>query len=125
MIYRVSADLLVILHLCYVLFVLIGGWLIIKWRRLIWLHLPAVIWGALVEFADWYCPLTTWENWLHQKGAEAGYSTDFIQHYLLAALYPDFLNRGVQILLGALVIGVNGIFYGLWLKSQFKSPSRR
>ncbi|MDH4236829.1 MAG: DUF2784 domain-containing protein, partial [Nitrospira sp.] len=63
MLYHVGADLVLLLHFCFILFVLLGGLLLIKQPKLVWLHLPAVAWGAWVEFSGWICPLTPWENW--------------------------------------------------------------
>lgn len=78
-----------------------------------WLHLPAVLWGAWIEFSGGICPLTPLENWLRTRGAQAGYEGGFVEHYLLTALYPEGLTREVQWVLGALVLAVNGVMY--WL----------
>jgi hypothetical protein len=115
MLYRVGADLIVILHFGFVLFVFVGGLLLLKWPRLAWLHLPAVAWGAFVEFSGWICPLTPLENWLRTQAGEAGYAGDFIAQYLSAILYPEALTREGQLVLGTLVLAVNLAIYGrLW-----------
>ncbi len=114
MFYRLSADLIVIVHLAFVLFVLLGGLLLIKWPRLAWLHLPAVAWGAFVEFRGWICPLTPLENWLRAQAGEAAYAGDFIVRYLSTILYPEALTRELQVAFGALVIVLNLAIYG-WL----------
>lgn len=115
MFYRLGADLVVILHFGFVLFVLLGGLLLVKWPRLAWLHLPAVAWGAFVEFSGWICPLTPLEKWLRTQAGEAEYAGDFVARYLSAALYPEALTREVQIVLGTLVLAVNLAIYGrLW-----------
>lgn len=114
MLYRLCADLIVILHLGFVLFVLLGGLLALKWRRVAWFHLPAALWGAAVEFGGWLCPLTPLENWLRTQGDAHGYSSDFVAHYVLPVLYPTELTREVQIMLGIAVLAVNCSIYG-WL----------
>ena len=115
MLYRLGADLVVILHFGFVLFVLLGGLLLVKWPRLAWLHLPAFAWGAFVEFSGWICPLTPLEKWLRTQAGEAEYAGDFVTRYLSAVLYPEALTREVQIVLGTLVLAVNLAIYGrLW-----------
>lgn len=109
--HRILADLVVVLHFGFVLFAVLGGFLAFKWRRILWLHLPTVLWAALIEFCGWPCPLTPLENWLRMKAGSLGYQTDFIAHYILPVLYPANLTRGMQIALGVLVLGVNiGIY---------------
>ena len=121
MIYRLLADFIVLVHFAFVLFVILGGLLVLRWRRLVWLHLPAVLWGALVEFADWYCPLTIWEDWCRARGAQVGYHTDFVQHYLLAVLYPDSLTRGLEIFLGTTVLVLNAAIYAGIVRRMVRS----
>jgi hypothetical protein len=117
MLYRLGADLIVILHFGFVLFVLVGGLLLLKWPRLAWLHIPAVAWGAFVEFSGWICPLTPLENWLRTQAGEAEYAGDFIPQCLSAVLYPEALTREVQIVLGTLVLAANVAIYGrVWWK---------
>ncbi|MDH5668932.1 MAG: DUF2784 domain-containing protein [Nitrospira sp.] len=124
MIYRLSADLLVVLHLCFVLFVLFGGLLLLKWPRLAWLHVPAVIWGAFVEFSGWICPLTPLENWLRAQAGETGYTGDFLAQYLSTILYPEWLTRDIQFILGALVVAMNlGAYTWLWRVKHSHSRS--
>jgi hypothetical protein len=111
MAYNLLADLVVIVHFLFVLFSLLGALLVIRWRKIMWLHLPAAFWAAAVEFSGKICPLTPLENWLRIQGGGAAYSGDFIGQYLLWLLYPSGLTRGVQIILGAIVVGVNiGIY---------------
>src|SRR5438552_4436510 len=104
MLYRLSADLVLVLHFGFVAFVVLGGVLVLRWPRLRWAHLPAVAWGALIEFAGWVCPLTPLEVLLRRRGGEAGYSGDFIDHYLTATLYPAGLTRRLQVALGTMVL---------------------
>ena len=111
MLYLALADAVLVLHLAFILFVVLGG-LLVLWRRwLVWLHLPAVAWGILIEFAGWICPLTPLENWLRMQGGERGYSGGFINHYLASLIYPEGLTRELQWLLGALVLAINAIVY--------------
>jgi hypothetical protein len=112
MLYRLGADFIVVLHVGFVLFVALGGLLALKWPRLAWLHLPAVAWGAFVEFSGWICPLTPLENWLRTQAGEAEYAGDFIPQCLSAVLYPEALTREVQIVLGTLVLAANVAIYG-------------
>jgi hypothetical protein len=85
---RIAADLVVLAHLGFILFVILGGLLVLRWPRMAWIHLPAVIWGALIEFAGWICPLTPLENWLREASGTAGYQGGFIEHYLVPIVYP-------------------------------------
>ena len=114
MVYSLAADLLVVLHVGFILFVVFGGLLVWRWGWLVLLHLPAVVWGALLEFYGWLCPLTPWEQQLRLAAGEAGYTGSFIAHYLLPVLYPEGLTRSVQMLLGAGVLLINLVIYG-WL----------
>lgn len=113
------AQLVVLVHLGFVVFVVVGGLLVLRWRRLMWLHLPAAAWGALIEFAGWICPLTPLEIFLRRQAGEAGYHGGFIEHYLLPILYPPGLTRGVQVVLGTVVIVVNVLAYWrVWKKRE-------
>lgn len=107
MIYRLLADLVLTAHLAFVAFVVLGGLLLFRWPRLVWIHLPAAAWGVVVEYTGWICPLTPLENWLRSRGGGAGYGGGFVDHYLLRTLYPEGLSRGTQIGLGTLVLMVN------------------
>ena len=112
MVYRVAADAVVVLHLLFIAFVVIGGLLVVRWRWLIALHVPAVAWGAVVEFFHLYCPLTPLENGLRLLAGEQGYSGGFIEHYLIPIIYPAGLTPQTQLVLGAVVVVVNGGVYG-------------
>jgi len=118
--YRLLADLVVLAHIGFVVFVVLGGLLALRWRRLIWIHLSAVIWGAAVEIFGWVCPLTPLENWLRARAGVIAYSSDFIARYFLPVLYPEGLTRELQIALGIFVIVVNLAIY----KRLFRSGSR-
>jgi hypothetical protein len=94
--YRLLADLVVVVHLGFVAFVVAGGLLVLRWPRLAWAHLPCAVWGALIEFAGWVCPLTPLENDLRRLGGEAGYEGGFVERYLTSVLYPHGLTRTHQ-----------------------------
>lgn len=115
MAYRVLADLLVLLHLGFVVFVVAGGFLVWRWPRVAWAHLPAVAWGVWIEWSAGICPLTPLENRLRAAGGEAGYDTSFVEHYVMPLLYPVGFTPAVQAWLGAGVIAVNLLAYGVWL----------
>ena len=113
MLSSIAADTLVILHLAFIVFVMLGGLLLLRWPRLIFLHLPAVIWGTLVELQGWLCPLTPLEQQFRTLAGETGYSGGFVQHYLLPIIYPAGLTRELQIILAISVISVNLVIYTL------------
>lgn len=116
------ADLTLSLHVSFVLFVIFGGLIVLRWRWIAWLHLPAALWGAIVEFTGWICPLTPLENWLRAQDGETPYSSDFIAQYLLPVLYPGDLTRGIQVLLGTGVVVLNAVIYWwLWRGTQGKT----
>ena len=118
MIYRVAADLVVLIHAAFVLFVAVGGLLALRWRRAMWAHLPAVAWGVLIELAGCVCPLTPLENWLRLKGGGAGYAGGFVEHYVVPVLYPSGLTRGVQVALAGAVVALNLAVYYLVLRPR-------
>jgi hypothetical protein len=107
LIYRALADLVLVVHLAFVLFVVLGGLLVLRWPTVAWLHLPAAIWGVLIEYAGWICPLTPLENAFRTRGGEAGYSGGFIQHYIQPLLYPAGLTRSMQVVLGTIALILN------------------
>jgi len=109
--YRLMADIVVVIHFAFTIFVLLGGILTIWWRKVVWLHIPAAVWAAFIEFAGWICPLTPLENRLRIKGGEAGYPGGFVEEYILPVIYPAGLTREIQIILGILVITVNLVIY--------------
>ncbi len=109
---RFLADAVVLVHLAFILFVAAGGLLVLRWPRLAWVHVPAVVWGALIEFAGWICPLTPLENRLRAAAGDAAYAGGFIDRYIMPIVYPDGLTRGMQLALGIAVIAVNLLIYG-------------
>lgn len=112
--YAIAADLLLVLHLGFVCFVVAGGLLVCRWRWLALLHLPAVVWGVLLELRGWICPLTPWEQQLRQAAGQSGYQDGFVEHYLLPVLYPAGLTEVTQVVLASIVIVINLFVYG-WI----------
>lgn len=123
MAYRLLADLVVGIHALFVVFVVAGGLLALRWPWVTAVHLPAAIWGALIELGGWVCPLTPLEKALRSAAGQAGYQGGFIEHYLLPALYPAGLTRGVQLALGSLVIAVNLAVYAALIRRR-AAPER-
>jgi hypothetical protein len=119
MIYWILANIVVVAHAAFVLFAVLGGFFVLRWRRLAWLHIPAVLWAALVELADWFCPLTPLENWLRRRAGITIYQTDFIEHYVMSALYPEPFTREIQMGLGLAVLFINVLIYA-WLWHRLK-----
>jgi hypothetical protein len=124
MLYRLSADLVLIVHLAFILFVMLGGLLVLRRPRLMWLHLPAVVWGALSEFLGALCPLTPLETALRELGGGSGYEGGFIAHYIAAVIYPSGLTRSIQIALGLGALLLNMAIYGYWLLRKRRSRRR-
>ncbi|KAB0480264.1 Protein of Unknown function [Pseudomonas reinekei] len=111
MFYRIAADGLVLFHLAFILFVLFGGLLLLKWRGLIGWHLPCAAWGVAVEVFHLPCPLTRWENLMRHAAGQSGYGAGFIEHYVWPIIYPAGLTPGIQLWLAGLVLLVNGVVY--------------
>lgn len=111
MTYRILADAVLVLHLAFIAFAVLGGLAVLRWPRLAVLHLPAALWAAGISFGGWFCPLTPLENRLRRLGGEAGYEGGFIEHYLTSAIYPEGLTRGIQVGIGAFVVALNLAVY--------------
>jgi hypothetical protein len=124
MIYRYAADAVLLLHLAFIVFAVLGGLLIVWWRGVLFLHLPALVWGVFVELTGRICPLTSLENTFRIKAGTAGYSESFVEHYLLGVIYPDGLTREIQYVLGALVAVINFVIY-LWLFYYLRQGNRK
>lgn len=109
--YHIAADLVIVVHLLFIGFVVGGVFLAWRWPRVIWAHLPAVVYGALVEFVGFTCPLTLLENDLRRRAGDAGHRGGFIAHYLVRVIYPPGLTRGAQVGLGILVLLITVVGY--------------
>jgi hypothetical protein len=115
--YWFAANSLVVIHLGFVCFVVAGGLLVLRWRWISLIHLPAAVWGMLIEFQGGICPLTPLEKKLWELAGQAGYDGGFIEYYLLPVLYPAFLGRDLQLQLGTFVLAINIGIYG-WVIMQ-------
>ena len=111
--YAPLADALVVIHLAFIVFVVVGGALVLRWPKAAFIHLPAAVWGAVIEFTGWICPLTPLENAFRNLSGAGAYSGDFIQRYLIPVIYPSNLTAETQCVLGSLVVIVNILFYGI------------
>lgn len=111
MLFRLGADGLVLLHGLWLGFTVLGALLVLRWPRVAWVHVPVVLWGAVVEFTGWVCPLTPWENQLRRMGGQEGYTGGFIERYVTAIIYPEGLTREIQIGLGVGVLVLNAGLY--------------
>lgn len=120
MFYRILADLVVLLHLLFIVFVIVGGLLALYRGRMVLLHLPAVLWGVYIEFSGNICPLTPLENHFSRLAGGQGYSAGFIDHYLLPIIYPAGLTHEIQIFLGVCVLAVN-LFVYFFLLRRYRS----
>jgi hypothetical protein len=119
------ADLVLLIHLAFVVFVAAGGLLVLRWPRLAWAHLPAALWGAVVELAGWVCPLTPFEDRLRTAAGEPAHGGDFVERLLLPLLYPHWLTREIQVVLGLVVVAANTAIYGLVLSRRRKRTAAR
>jgi hypothetical protein len=117
MAYQLMADAVLLVHLAFALFALLGSVLVLRWQWLMWLHLPVLLWGIVVEWADWICPLTPLENWLRQAAGTGTYQGDFIARLLSPVLYPQDLSIELRYLLGAALVLINLPLYA-WLLAK-------
>lgn len=125
MTYRLLADIVVLAHFLFLIFVVGGGLIVARWPRVAWLHLPCVAWGTLVELAGWICPLTPLEVGLRRQAGDAGYSGGFIEHYIIPVLYPAGLTREIQIGLGVGLVLLNVALYAwTWRRARRTRPPR-
>lgn len=118
------ADAVVLLHLGFVIFVVLGGLAVLRWRRLGWVHAPIAAYGMMIEYIGWTCPLTPLENDLRRAAGEAGYEGGFVEHYILPVLYPPGLTPGLQYVLGSIVLVINGAIYGWMLRQRLRARGR-
>ena len=123
---RLAADLVLVIHLAFIFFVIAGALLVIRLPNLVWVHVPAAVWGAWIEISGGICPLTTLENWLRRAAGEAGYAESFVEHYIVPIIYPAGLTRSMQFGLAAIVIAINAAIYTYlllrWRKRRINGP---
>src|SRR5262245_14974266 len=122
MLKSLAADFIVLFHLLFILFVMFGGIFALKWPKVALLHIPAAVWGSLIEFFGWICPLTPLENTLRSDGQ--AYSGGFIDNYIMPIIYPPGLTRELQWILGGGILLMNVTVYGIWTfrHSRRKKP---
>lgn len=121
MFFPLLADLVLILHLAFVAFAAFGGLLVLRWPKILWLHLLALLWGVVVQWADWICPLTPLENAMRLRGGEAAYAGGFIERYVSQILYPENLTLELRYLLGIILIAVNVAVYAYVIATRTRS----
>ena len=119
--FRLLADLVLIVHLAFVVFVVAGGILVLRWPAVAWAHLPAATWGVLIELFGWMCPLTGLEQALRARSGEGSYEGGFVDHYITSILYPSGLTRSTQLILGMTVLLLNLFIYTLVIRRRRKS----
>jgi hypothetical protein len=118
MIYRLLADVVLLAHFAFVAFTVLGGLLVLRYRKVLWWHLAALCWGVVVQWANWICPLTPLENDLRRLGGEAGYAGGFIEHFVLKVLYPENLTVELRYVLGIALIIINVAVYSYVLLTR-------
>jgi len=114
--YRLLANAVVVMHALFILFVVIGGFLAWRRRWVAAIHIPCAVWGILIEYRGWICPLTPLENSLRARAGQAGYGGGFVEHYLLPVIYPSGLTPRVQMVLGTFVLAINVLAYAVLLR---------
>ncbi len=119
--YRILADLVAILHFLFVIFALFGAILALKWKRAMWLQIPAALWAAAVEYANLPCPITPLEKWLIRKEGLKAYQGSFVEHHMLSILYPGQFDNSTRIILGTAVLLLNVVIYGKILRRSRKN----
>lgn len=124
MFFRFAADAVLVLHLAFIVFVVLGGILCFRWRWMPLAHLPAAGWGVFIELSGGICPLTPLENLLRLRAGQSGYPGGFIEHYLLGLIYPAGLTRDWQFVLAAIVIITNITIYAVFLIRRRRSQGR-
>ena len=124
MIYAALANFTVLIHGLFIVFVIVGGILAWRWPKLVWLHIPALLWGLWIEISHGICPLTPLEKQFRQLAGEAGYAHGFIEHYLLPIIYPAGLTHDTQYLLAAILAAINVLAYGVLIKRHNTRHSR-
>src|SRR4051794_25174780 len=122
---RLLADAVVIFHFCFVAFVIGGGLLVLRWRRLMWLHLPAVAWGIFIELSHGICPLTPLENHLREAGGGSAYQGDFVDHYIMPVLYPEGLTNRMQVALAGIIVTINAVCYTIIVRRHLRTRRSR
>ncbi len=124
MICRFMADATLVVHLLFIVFAVVGAFTALRWRFLIWVHLPCALWAVAIEWGGWICPLTPLEGFFRRCAGQAGYAGGFVQQYLLPVIYPPNLTRDIQIGLGIVVLMINLLAYGLVVRRTRRKGRR-
>jgi hypothetical protein len=124
-IYGNLATLVVLAHFAFILFVMFGGLLALRWRWVPWAHIPCFVWGAGIEVVGGICPLTPLENHFRRLAGESTYGEGFITHYLGPLIYPAGLTRGTQFVLLGILLAVNLLGYSLVIRKMGTVPISR
>ena len=119
--HELAADIILIIHFLFILFVIFGALLLFVEKKIVFIHIPAIIWGSYIELTHSICPLTYLENWLLQKANLTTYSEGFIQYYLVPIVYPTNLTKDIQIYLGIGLIVINIVIYAFILGKMKKN----
>ena len=114
MIYSFLTNSVIVIHFLFIFFVVFGGFFVFKWKKIKWIHVPVFIYGTLIEWFGWICPLTYLEVWLLGKTDMTGYGSGFIDHYIVPLIYPENLTQCHHIILGVFVLVLNFLIYG-WM----------
>ena len=125
MIAGLAADIIVLVHLGFIMFAALGGFLVVRRPKFAFLHLPGALWGVLIAFGGWVCPLTPLEMYFRQLADQAGYDGGFVDHYVMPIVYPDGLTRGMQIAFGVTILAVNLLVYARVLVNRTKQGNGR
>lgn len=123
--YQFAADVVVVCHFLFIIYAVGGGFLVLRWPKSIFLHLPCAVWAVWIEFSGRICPLTPLENQLRWLGEEPGYAGSFVERYLLPIIYPSGLTRQIQFLLGGVVILMTAGPYFYWMFRRFRSKKKK
>jgi hypothetical protein len=115
--FRFAADFVLLLHLAFILFAVLGAAMAVWWNWIPLVQVPVAAWAMFVELTGRNCPLTYLENYLRIKAGQSGYAESFIEHYLLAIIYPAGLTGEIQLVLAGVVIVINTAIYG-WLLAR-------
>lgn len=121
----IAADTVLLLHLTFIAFALFGSLLAFRWHWILYIQLPAAVWGIFVELTGRLCPLTYLENHFRARAGQDGYSESFVEHYLLPIIYPSGLTRDIQFVLAAVVLAVNAVIYGILVWQHFRQTRIR
>jgi len=119
--WRVAADVVLVIHLAFVAFVVFGGFLTWRWPLVALVQLPVALYGVIIEIAGFRCPLTPFEKWLRRRAGSAGYDGGFVEHYVVGVLYPGEFTGGVKVLLASVVVLANAMAYRGLRRRRFSS----